>query len=238
MRCPKLIMAMVALSTIASSCAGGVEIVPLENIMDDLARSSSLQGEPLLKYPLQQAWRDEPEADLQPGLAQIYAGKAGFVVLAVLRDNHISNSAEGFNQHTWTTGDVFEFFIQTAADRYYEIHVTPENRNLFLRWSPALFEAVRNKKSSFNSALIDDPKFARSRTVIDEEHGYWAVYLNVPYEHLSIGSLREIPELPKVAFARYDTTPGRDKPVLSATPDFSKVNFHDIAAWHPLILPN
>jgi hypothetical protein len=186
-----------------------------------------------MEIPFQQAWLAAPEADFEPGIARVYADGGDWVVLAVLQDREIANSADGFNQKTWTTGDVFEIFIEVDSDLYYEFHVTPENQNLFLRWDPAHFRAVRRGEAAFETALIEDPDFLQSATEINREGNYWTVCARIPLDRLLAdqpnrgGSLR-------FSLARYDTTSGHSEPVLSATPDLGEANFHDRTAWHTL----
>ncbi len=232
---PRICLLLCVIVTAFSSyTAHGGDNLSLASIADDLAKSNGLNSAPLLSLPLQQGWREEPEEDLAPGLARIYAGEAGFDVIAVFEDEHIENTADGFNQKTWQTGDVFELFIQAATDRYYEVHVTPENQNLFLRWSPATFAAVKKGEYSFQDALITDRDFATSRTQVFPKEGYWTVFLHLPYASLELEK-SELDDAPiKVAFTRYDVTPGREKAVLSATPAFPRASFHIIDAWHPL----
>jgi len=115
----------------------------LAPVMEALAQKHETKSTPLREYAFQQAWLEALEPNFAPALTRIYAEADGLVVLAVLENGQIYNSADSFNQKTWRTGDVFEIFTQVSPDLYYEFHVTPENQNLFLRWNPALLQAVR-----------------------------------------------------------------------------------------------
>ncbi|MDP0498330.1 MAG: hypothetical protein Q7Q73_19230 [Verrucomicrobiota bacterium JB024] len=223
----------------------------LPGVMQTLARNHQLSGPPLLALPLRQAWSVPPEAGFEPGLVRLYATAEGFVVLAALKDTAIHNAADGFNQKTWETGDVFECFIQTGLERYYELHVTPENQNLFLRWSPATYRAFRAGEIPFATALIDEQSFAQSETSIDSPVGYWTVTLLIPYTSLGLASRcsgfsdtveysgegKPGPSPLRFSFARYDIRPDSDEPVLSATPDFPEANYHLREYWHPVAWP-
>lgn len=218
---------------VASKAVAGIPTSSLETEMEKLVEQHELSSNPLLRLPYRQAWLEQPEIDFRPGLAQIHAVQDGFVVLAALKDDDIHNSADGFNQKTWLMGDVFEFFIQTADDVYYEIHVTPENQVLFLKWSPELFRAVGRKEASFSSALIDDKQFASSSTIRNNASGYWTVCLFLPYAKLGLRQEKLAESSLRVSFTRYDAAVGR-APVLSATPPFTKENFHQLDVWHRL----
>jgi hypothetical protein len=223
----------------------------LPGVMKTLARQHGLSGPPLLAPPLRQAWSVPSGAGFEPGLVRLYATGEGFVVLAALKDTAIHNAADGFNQKTWETGDVFECFIQTAPERYYEIHVTPEDQNLFLQWSPKTYRAFRAGELPFASALIPERAFARSETYIDSRVGYWTVHLLIPYASLGLESPRsgfsDTVESSRegkpgshtltFSFARYDMRPGSVEPVLSATPDFPEANYHLREYWHPVPWP-
>ena len=102
----------------------------LPGAIETLARQYALSKPPLLALPLRQAWRDAPGAGFEPGLVRLYATSEGFVVLAALTDTAIHNAADGFNQKTWETGDVFECVIQTGPERYCEIHVSSAPRSI------------------------------------------------------------------------------------------------------------
>ncbi len=234
---------LMGLSALAVSCANPGLPGSLSVILDKFAQCHGLLDTPLLVLPLRQAWRAQPEAGFAPGRVRLYATDEGFVVLAVLEDASIHNGTDGFNQKTWENGDVFECFIETGAGRYYEVHVTPENQNLFLRWSPESYRAFRANEVSFESALIDDRSFARSETEAAPGAGFWTVYLLIPYASLGLDipggpmdgdrSPREL----RFSFARYDTGPGAGEPVLSATPEFPEANYHLRTYWHPVTWP-
>ena len=203
----------------------------LEAKARSLAGEAGAAGEPVLAATFRQAWRESPEPDFAPGFATLHGEDDAFVVTAALADRAIGNRAEGFNEKTWMTGDVFEIFIQTSADNYYEFHVTPENRNLFLNWTPRSFADRR-----FDDALIPDPGFITSATEVRDEDGYWTVVARIPYAKLGLDPA-SASDAVKVAFARYDTTPGKEEPVLSATAPFPQPSYHDRSAWHSIAWP-
>jgi hypothetical protein len=218
-----------------SACSknGASESDSLVSAMQELAQKCQLEGPPLMELAFQQAWLDAPDADFSPALARVYVDDEDLVLLAVLQDLQIANSADGFNQKTWTTGDVFEIFIEVDPDLYYEFHVTPENQNLFLRWEPDHFRAVRKGEAEFETALIQDPSFLQSTTEINPEGNFWTVCARIPLDRLLAEQANRGQSL-RFSLARYDTTAGNPEPVLSATPDLTEANFHDRAPWHTL----
>ena len=239
MRISILLYSLIIMALLNSACG---KTKPLESEVDILSRvmqkhaiSHGMQNKPFAELVLKQAWREEHEPDFMPALGRIYTHTDGLVVLAVIRDRSIYNSAKRLNQKTWTTGDVFEIFFEVSGDLYYEFHVTPENQNLLLRWDPAHFKKVRRGEAEFESALIDDPSFIQSKATINTDDNYWTVHALIPYQALDSAAAAANPNW-KFAFARYDTTVGEDQPVLSATPDYPEANFHDRERWHPLSL--
>jgi hypothetical protein len=168
-----------------------------------------------------------------PAHARLYAGEDGFYVVALLADRVIGNTATGFNESTWQSGDALEIFIQTDNDTYYEFHITPENRHLFLAWSPTLFQAVCSKEATLEDAMIDDPHFLQSKTDVRPSENLWIVHASIPYASIDFDPSAKHRNL-KVAFARYDTTPGSKDEVLSATAPFPKPCYHQRDAWHPI----
>lgn len=239
MRISILLYSIIIMALLNSACG---KTKPLESEVDILSRvmqkhaiSHGMQNKPFAELALKQAWREEHESDFMPALTRIYENTEGLVVLAVIRDRSIYNSADRLNQKTWTTGDVFEIFFEVSEDLYYEFHVTPENQNLLLSWDPAHFKKVRRGEAKFESALIDDPSFIQSKATINTDDNYWTVYVLIPYQALDSNAVATNPNW-RFSFARYDTTVGEDQPVLSATPDYPEANFHDRERWHPLSL--
>jgi hypothetical protein len=186
---------------------------------------------PILKKYMQQAWRETPDAEFEPGYVELHADDDSLLIVAILRDRDIYNDAIGFNEKTWQTGDVFEIFIQTDADTYYEFHITPENRNLFLAWTTESFNNFSKGKSELNDVMINQSDFITSLTQIHKADIYWSVFARIPYINLEIDHRKNLREL-KIAFARYDAKK-QPPPVLSATPNFLKKNFHLREFWHP-----
>jgi len=203
-------------------------------ILADLREAHGIaEAKHLFSGPFQQGWQQPPETEFEPGVAELWATDEALHVLAVLGDRDIGNHATGFNEKTWQSGDVFEIFIQTDADTYYEFHTTPENKHLFLTWTAERIAAFRNKKARLGDAMLTDRRTLRSETQIREDEAHWTVHARIPFEKIGLDPGAANAEV-KVAFARYDAFGDGRPPVLSATPDFPKKNFHDRSVWHPI----
>ncbi len=88
---------------------------------------------PVLAF--EQHWRKTPESGLKPGHAKLGRQQNALWALAEMEDDDIYNLADGHNQPTWELGDVFEVFAQREGEpAYIEVHVTPENYRLHLRF--------------------------------------------------------------------------------------------------------
>lgn len=189
----------------------------------------------LLDLPFQQAWLDKRESDFRPARVRLFAEKDAFLVLAVLSDDDIGSRASFFNDETVRTGDVFEIFIQTDPDNYYEFHVTPENQKRILKFTTESFEAMRRREIRARDAHLDDPSLIETHTMINRGENYWTVSARIPFASIQLDPATENPDL-KFAFARYDMAHGSDEAILSATPDFPRRSFHIRSAWHPVQL--
>jgi len=205
----------------------------IKKVVGQLAEAKQIQTAPLLSLPFKQAWCDTPEAGFEPAWVQFYGEAEALVVLAVMKDRSVYNNATQFNQPLWETGDVFETFIEVGPNDYYELHVGPENQNLFLRWSSEKLAAVRSGEIPLSEACIDEPNFLHSESAIALEDSLWTVSMRIPYQALGIKvGCRAL----RVSFARYDYTQGQPEPILSATPDLPVMDYHHREAWHKVEL--
>lgn len=163
------------------------------------------------------------------------------VVLAVLSDESITNAYSlatklpgkdligAFDQKKWLSGDVFEIFIQTDRETYFEFHVTPGNQRLSLAWTAALRDAKKRGDIAIEDIMRGG--LIRSRTNVIQERSLWTVVATIPFRAVGIDFDSEYPDL-KVAFARYDASADSAPIVLSATPNFPVLDFHQRAFWH------
>lgn len=200
--------------------------LPLPSWTRPLVKSFGLSEASRLS--LGQGWLAEQESAFRPAEVRLVNRGGALEILAVMIDDHVGNAVRGFNEKTWLNGDVFEIFLQPQPRLYFELHVTPENQRLFLRWRPADEVASATKVHSFEEALIHEQDFIESRTWV--EAGGWAVWARVAWAKVGISDEAEAGF--KAAFTRYDYGPDLSGPVLSGTPRFPRPNFHDRLHWH------
>lgn len=179
---------------------------------------------------LAQAWRPQPQANFAPGNARLGWGDEALWVYAVLRDDDIFNAADAPNQPTWTTGDVFEIFLRPMEQNaYFELHVTPENQTLQLRYPD---EDALARSKSWREFLVTRPLFSSYTRV---EAGQWRVLAEIPRRSIVEGDSWRGQWT--FSLSRYDTTRGQDKPVLSSTSPHPQPRFHRQSEWRRLTIP-
>lgn len=199
-----------------------VEVPPHDSGMDDREPDIRVLGPHTpATFELGQAWRETPQAELRRTLVTATYRDGLLCVEADLEDEDVFNTATAHNQHTWETGDVFEIFVRRDdAERYVEVHVTPDNVKLHLQFDD--FE---------HSARIDDiaevaadPEAIES-TAVRTPSG-WRATARVPIEAAPGDLLR-------VSFCRYDAARGRAEPVLSSSSPHPVLRFHRPWEWTP-----
>lgn len=153
---------------------------------------------------------------------------------AIFHGNAPRNRATRLNERTWELGDVFEFFLLSEdGDAYLEIHVTPENQRLQLRWPSNGLTRVHAKKQKLEEFLVPDPHWVVSRTKIEDEK--WSTHLSVPAHHCPVSRLRAGQRF-RAAVCRYHYPAGSSEPVLSTTALLPQPGFHQPQHWHELVL--
>jgi hypothetical protein len=182
--------------------------------------------------PLRQHW-DEGAAAMNPGWARLQTTKDHLVVETVFLGKRPRNRARRLNEVTHRLGDVAEIFLRAdGANCYYELHVTPENQRLQLRWPLAEFAEPTRRGSDLARFIIDDPDWAESSTAV-AEHG-WCIRVMIPFRHLH--TAKGAPTADRewlVAVCRYDWSL-RDEPILSSTARLTQRHFHRWHEWHTL----
>lgn len=177
-----------------------------------------------------QAWRDHPQAELQPGWVRVGHDGEDVWVAAELCDDQPSNAARGLNQETFQLGDVFEIFVRPEAqESYHEIHITPENQYLQLRW-PSTDHFGR--AGHFTQFFVTDPLLI-SKTWVESRR--WRILASLRGREVSESRLEEGQNW-LLSFSRYDYQPGRAAPVLSSCSPHSKPNYHRAHEWTRFVL--
>jgi len=145
-----------------------------------------------------------------------------------------ANRARRLNELTWETGDVCELFLQVAGQgEYVELHVTPENQRLQLRFSATGIAEVRAGRRRLEEFMIADPHWVTSRTRL--EPGHWITHLSVPAACLGLAAFTPGQRL-RAAVCRYQCLPGQPEPVTSTTAALTQPGFHQPSSWHEAIL--
>lgn len=198
---------------------------------DDLAavREAFRGAAPL---PFGQAWRPTPEADFAPGTVRTGWRDGSLLAFAELTDADIFTRARVHNERFWELGDTFEVFLQPAGtSSYVELHVTPNNLRLQLRFAAP--PAPGDAGDPFESALIRADVF-ESRAWVDVAAGCWWALAMIP---AAVADPRGTP-LPgstwRISFGRYDHTRGRAEPVISSTSPHTHPRFHRPGEWRAL----
>ncbi|MFP4358195.1 MAG: hypothetical protein ACLFSZ_07145 [Puniceicoccaceae bacterium] len=186
-----------------------------------------------------QHWRPTPEAEFQP--ASLKAGwcPAYLHFLASFSDHDIVVLENHSSRSRLAVCDVFQVFLgRPEADEYFEIHVTPNNRNQVLGWTAGRFSAFVDGATSLDDILVDCGHPPVSDTWVEEENSRWTAYLRIPVKMADPAKKHFTPETVLTGtFCRYDVSPGSPAPVLSSTSPFpEKPKFHDNRHWHRLCL--
>ncbi len=184
--------------------------------------------------PLGQSWRKGSLAPaFHAGWAQLHWNSSALHVGAVLIGSQQRNRARRLNERTWELGDVCEVFLQTDNDdRYLELHVTPENHRLQLRWPADGLARFRRNEAPLEAFLVDHANWVKSSTRVGP--GFWAAQLTIPWSCLGVDALVRIPTV-SVAVCRYDCG-NNAAPVFSSTAPLCEPDFHRRHEWQPLAL--
>jgi hypothetical protein len=173
-------------------------------------------------FTLGQPWAAEPDLRLQPTLVEAYFREGQLRVLATLWDADIANAATEHNQRTWELGDVFEIFVRREdSAAYSEIHVTPGNIRLHLRFQ----DALHHQRIASIAEVAADPDAIFS--AVKRFDGGWKVEARVPMD-AGVG------DKIRVSFCRYDAAPHWPSPILSTSSPHPVVKFHRPEEWLPL----
>lgn len=161
--------------------------------------------------------------------------ESALIVDFVFVATRAQNRASRLNERTHELGDVGEIFLQAVGiEHYIEIHVTPENQRLQLRWTQDCVDAVRKGRATLEAFTVDDPDWVQSNTKVAPS--FWSARTIVPASLLLAAgqSFHRDTQL-RASVCRYDTSDG-STPVLSSTADYKGGRFHDRDAWHSVVL--
>lgn len=181
--------------------------------------------------PLTQSWLLEEEPGFCPGIVRMGWRDQSLAVFAELTDADIFNHATGLNQRTWELGDVFEIFLCPAnSSSYVELHVTPHNHRLQLRYPDSRAAEIAREMDRFEEYLVSHEVF-RSVTWNDGNNGQWALYAEIPVANVTGASGPTDNAEWRFSFCRYEYTRGVTAPVISSTSPHSIPDFHRQHEW-------
>jgi hypothetical protein len=186
-----------------------------------------------------QAWIPENEAHFLPGRVQTGWSDQGWHVLAVLQDHDIFNHARTLREPSWETGDVFEIFLRPEGqESYYEIHITPENFGIRLRFPSGAFFHFMSKAYPPGHPWPHDhfhnPPGLETRALVQHDRKRWLAGATLPFASV-LENGDTTPTRPwRVSFCRYDCTRGRNDAVLSSTSPLPIKKFHPQEHWGSL----
>ncbi|MGC3957777.1 MAG: hypothetical protein QM813_07465 [Verrucomicrobiota bacterium] len=180
---------------------------------------------------LKQSWLLRPDSDFGVGTVRVGWSGSSVLVFAELVGADIHSGARSLNQPTWLLGDAFEIFFQANNERdYVELHVTPNNQRLQLRYR----DDWVNRAEKWEQALVTGELF-RSLTWIWSETERWFVYAEVPMPAVTTRE-RSLPgNRWRYSFSRYDYRLGRAEPIISSTSPHAAPDFHRREEWGTMV---
>jgi hypothetical protein len=184
---------------------------------------------------LGQGWLPGPEKDFAPATVRVGWRENSLRIFAELLDADIFSRATAPNQRMWELGDAMEIFLQSEVlPGYVELHITPDNLRLQLRF-PDLAALQRARAADFfDDLMLADGVFG-SRVWKCPAQGRWYVHADIPPVLVS-GSATWPPGAAwRFSFSRYDYTRGRPEPVISSSSPHAQPNFHRREEWGTLI---
>lgn len=153
-----------------------------------------------------QPWLPKNESAFAPGRIFIARENDDLVIRAELSDAHVMQDVFPFNFPAFQQCDAFEIFLGPADEKaYYELHVTPSNSVLQLRFDG------EGEAKSLEDQMVAELLFT-SQTALTPEG--WTVSARIPFDGLFPTTHPEW----LLSFGRYDYTPGQTKPVSHLHP--------------------
>ncbi len=188
-------------------------------------------------HPLRQHWLgDRPDPHFQPGWTRVRWTPSALVFDLVFAGAQQRNRARKLNEPTWDLGDVGEIFLQVEGrSDYLEVHVTPENQRLQLRFPADGIAAVRAGRARLADFMVTDPAWVASTVTTSAMD--LRVRVTLPAATLGLGDAPLHPGLRfRVAVCRYDYGPRPADPILSSSASLSAPAFHQPSEWSLLHL--
>jgi hypothetical protein len=216
-----------------------IDCRPLPAFASDDLNAGRRAFEHATPIPLGQAWLSAPEPEFAPAVVRTGWREDVLLIFAELTDADIFTAARQHNERFWELGDTFEMFLQPQPGRaYLELHVTPNNLRLQLRFAAPPDQAARREADPFEDALIRSTVF-RSHTWLRPDDRAWFVLAEIPAAATAPLAF-DAPAAPvktligsrwRFSFSRYDWTRGRARPVISSSSPHREPGFHRTDEW-------
>ncbi|MCB9919963.1 MAG: hypothetical protein H6832_16285 [Planctomycetes bacterium] len=169
-------------------------------------------------FTLGQSWRHEIEAEFRETQVTVYFRDGTLDIVADMVDDDVFSDATAHNQRTWELGDAFEVFVRHDESlAYTEVHLTPNDRKLHLRFD----DAEHHKRIDGIDSVAVDPEIVDGRAELTEDG--WRARVRIPFDARAGDVLA-------LSFCRYDATRGRE-PVLSSSSPHPVLAFHRPLEW-------
>ena len=187
-------------------------------------------------WSMGQAWRATPENGLRPGMVRFGWTADALWILAELTDEHVASRSTGHNLDMWALGDAFEIFIaRRCSPRYLELHVTPNNHRLHLRWTGRDLAKVRKKLKTVADFRADPDAF-QSWVRCSPDGSGWQVLTRIPADIFAGDMTFRAGQKFAFSFSRYDAGPKGTPDILSSTSPHRKPNYHRRHEWRTVVL--
>jgi len=182
-----------------------------------------------------QAWRTDPEPGFRPMRVKTGWTNKALYVYAEIEDADIFNPETRFNEMSFMSGDAFEMFLRPCdQDAYFEIHVTPGNQKLQLRFPSAQALATPRATPGLPADWFIKDCVIESRVRVNAAAEKWEVLAEIPFDLVCETALPKSGSQWLFSFSRYDYTRGREQPVLSSSSPHPVVSFHRQSEWGEL----
>ena len=174
-----------------------------------------------------QSWKPTLDASFQPATVRVTKHGDVLELEARLMDSHIHDVPAAFNEEAYRKCDVFELFLKAEGDEHYhELHVTPSNVLLQLRFRvgmPLEVEPAKVWEAIMTSST-------------ERVEGGWIARFTLPLTHFT--EQRPVPNLWKIGCGRYDydASKGEKGLTFSNTAPLTAPNFHRHWEWPVLDL--
>jgi hypothetical protein len=198
--------------------------------------SSAARAMSAASWTMEQTWRASPQDGLRRGTVRFGWTPDALWILADLPDDHVESRSTAHRQRMWELGDVFEIFMaRRFSPLYLELHVTPNNHRLHLRWTKKDFAQMRAKKKTLDD-FQQDPAAFESWVRRSPQAKGWQVLARLPASLWPDARPFRAGQKLALSFGRYDCGPGGNPKILSSTSPHRELSYHRRHEWRTVVL--